>query len=170
MNGREDRKGEKLHEPGAEFHVTEGTIYDLETLADHRMKMWEDIHPERMDEIRNGRKESAQWIREQMTAGRYRAIIVRDSGGKAAGSGGVWIRDEPPKPGKKGTKLPYLISMYTEREYRRKGVASMVVEEAIRWSRENGFYRISLHSSAYGRGIYEKHGFSGTNEMRLNLA
>lgn len=149
--------------------VSFGTMDDLEVLARHRMEMWKDIFPDRMEKILESKEESASWVAEQIRLGRYISFIVRSIDGIVAGSGAIWIREEPPKPGKNGTHLPYLLSMYTEKAFRRRGVASMIVEEAIKWSRENGFYRIYLHASPFGRGVYEKLGFSPGNEMRLEL-
>jgi GNAT superfamily N-acetyltransferase len=60
--------------------------------------------------------------------------------------------------------------MYTLPEYRKMGVASSIVKEAIKWSRDNGFGRISLHASSQGKSVYEKFGFQQTNEMLLKLS
>jgi GNAT superfamily N-acetyltransferase len=64
---------------------------------------------------------------------------------------------------------PYLFSMFTEPRFRRKGVASRILKEAIRWSRKNGYGRILLHASKKGRRLYGENGFTRTWEMRLEL-
>lgn len=64
---------------------------------------------------------------------------------------------------------PYLLSMYTEPSFRKKGAAFMVVEEAIRWCRKKRYERLMLHASEMGRGVYRSLGFKRTWEMRLNL-
>ena len=65
---------------------------------------------------------------------------------------------------------PYLLSMYTEPDFRRRGVASMVVKEAINWCRKNKYERLMLHASEMGRKVYSQLGFKRTWEMRLDLA
>jgi GNAT superfamily N-acetyltransferase len=66
-------------------------------------------------------------------------------------------------------KTPYLMSMYTETAFRRKGIAKSIVCNAIAWSREHGYDKINLHASEMGRHLYESLGFSATTEMRLRL-
>ncbi len=61
------------------------------------------------------------------------------------------------------------MSMYTEREGRGKGYATMVVHAAIRWAKAHKHKVLILHSSDEGKGIYEKAGFRQTSEMRLRL-
>jgi len=61
------------------------------------------------------------------------------------------------------------LSMYTEPDFRKRGVASMVVKEAIRWCRKRRYERLMLHASKMGRGVYRRLGFKRTWEMRLNL-
>jgi len=59
--------------------------------------------------------------------------------------------------------------MYTEPEFRRRGVASMVVSKAIEWCRKKGYGRLMLHASEMGRSVYKRFGFRRTWEMRLDL-
>ena len=74
-----------------------------------------------------------------------------------------------PRPHRESRVQPYLLSMYTEPDFRRRGVASMVVKEAIEWCRRNKHERLMLHASEMGRGVYSKLGFKRTWEMRLDL-
>lgn len=152
-----------------DFEISLGSIEDLEILTEHRCRMWEDIHPDRINLILESRREMSDWIREEITTGKYVSFIVRDAKGTLAGSGAIWLREEQPRPGKKGLELPYLLSMYTEPEFRRMGVGTLIVREAIKWAKNHDYYRIYLHASQYGRGLYEKLGFTAANEMSLNL-
>ena len=61
------------------------------------------------------------------------------------------------------------MAMYTEQHFRRRGVASAILQAAIAYLRERGVERMTLHSSEFGRPLYEKFGFGDTTEMRLNL-
>lgn len=151
------------------FKISLGSIEDIDLLIEHRLKMWEDIHPERLSQILESRKETSEWIRERIVSGKYISFIARDPQGKVAGTGAILLRDEPPKPGRKNLELPYLLSMYTEKEYRRMGVATLIAEEAIRWAREHKYYRIYLHTSQFADELYEKLGFKAANERRLEL-
>lgn len=104
-----------------------------------------------------------------MSEDRLVGFVVRTTEGKLAGSGCLWIRDEQPRPTNPRLQVPYLMSMYTEKEYRRKGVAKMIVQTALEWCREHGYGRVVLHASNEGRQLYESFGFEPSNEMRLRL-
>ena len=62
-----------------------------------------------------------------------------------------------------------LLGMFTEPAWRGKGIARRIVQAAMRWSRERGYPRITLHASKMGRPVYEKLGFERTWEMRRFL-
>jgi GNAT superfamily N-acetyltransferase len=59
--------------------------------------------------------------------------------------------------------------MYTEPEYRGRGLAKSIVAPAIGWCRGEGFAWVSLHASDAGRHLYENLAFKPTNGMRLML-
>ncbi len=141
----------------------------MEVLVSHRLLMWDAIHPERHEQNEASRSLTREWIREKLEAGKLIALLVRTEEGKTAGSGCLWLRPEQPRPGWKILEIPYLMSMWTEKEYRRQGVATRIVREAIDWCKKHNYERIVLHASMEGRPIYEKFGFTPTDEMRLRF-
>jgi GNAT superfamily N-acetyltransferase len=96
-------------------------------------------------------------------------FIARTQTGLVAGSGFLWIREEQPRFTKTCLQAPYLMSMYTEKAFRKRGVASKIVKNAIHWSREQGYNTIYLHASEAGGPLYATFGFKTTTEMRLML-
>ena len=65
---------------------------------------------------------------------------------------------------------PYLLSMFTEPRFRRRGAATLVVQAAIDWCKKNRYERLMLHASEVGRKVYINFGFKRTSEMQLDLA
>ena len=61
-----------------------------------------------------------------------------------------------------------VVNVYTERAWRRRGVADALMRELLRWCRANGIESIVLHASGEGRPLYQKLGFTPTNEMRYD--
>jgi len=59
-----------------------------------------------------------------------------------------------------------IMNVFTERAWRRRGVAAALLRELLRWCRASGIESVVLHASADGRPLYEKLGFTPTNEMR----
>lgn len=151
------------------FDVSTGTQEDLGILVDHRRKMWMDIHPESKKLIDESSEVTEKWLREKLLSGSYIPFIARTETGRIAGSGALWLREDQPRPGNLLLITPYLMSMHTEPEFRKKGVASLITERAVEWCRNNGYTRIELHASEEGRRVYEKFGFRKSNEMRLKL-
>ena len=110
-----------------------------------------------------------RWIRKKLAEHALIGIIARAKDGRIAGSGCIWLRDEQPRPTTTQQVVPYLLSMYTEKEFRRRGVARSIVKKALRWCRDHRYERVVLHASEAGRPLYEEFGFLPTTEMRLNL-
>jgi GNAT superfamily N-acetyltransferase len=142
---------------------------DVDILAEHRKKMWLDIHPEYEKEVRATVKGSREWIRDQLSRGSLIGLIVRTADGEVAGSGCIWLREEQPRPTNMRLSVPYLMSMYTVRGFRRQGVASLIVKGALKWCREGEYDEIVLHASREGRLVYEGLGFEPSNEMKFKF-
>lgn len=59
-----------------------------------------------------------------------------------------------------------VVNVFTERSWRRHGIARQLMQHAQEWARTNGVDRLVLHASKEGRPLYEQLGFVATNEMR----
>ncbi len=147
------------------------TNEDIELLTKHRLEMWQDIlnSNEEMATVDRNEERTHNWIKEKFASGKLIGLIAKTEDGKVAGSGCIWLREEQPRPMSTLVEAPYLLSIYTEKRFRKKGVAKLIVQTAIAWSRENGYDRISLHTSDEGKPLYEAFGFQPGREMRLML-
>lgn len=151
------------------LRVRRATLRDLDALVHQRRAMWMDLGITDSARLDKADSDYRQWTRTRMKNHQLMAWVVDDREGRVAGGGCVWLHPIQPSPRWLSTVQPYLLSMYTEPEFRRRGVASMIVWEAIEWSREQGYGRLALHASEMGRGVYKKFGFTRGWEMRLNL-
>ena len=59
------------------------------------------------------------------------------------------------------------MNVFTEPQWRRCGIAGLLIKEIIIWSNNEQIDRLVLHASDEGRSIYEKSGFVASNEMRF---
>jgi GNAT superfamily N-acetyltransferase len=105
--------------------------------------------------------------------GRYVAWVaqLRERPGEIIGGAGIQLRDLLPRPHSVGERLTrgqqgLILNVFTERPWRRQGVAIGLMEELLRWTRAHGIESLVLHASADGRPLYEGLGFVPTNEMR----
>jgi GNAT superfamily N-acetyltransferase len=59
------------------------------------------------------------------------------------------------------------VNVFAEPQWRRRGIAGLLIKEIIIWSKNQQIDRLTLHASDEGRSIYVKLGFVPSNEMRL---
>lgn len=144
-------------------------VRDIKTLVHQRHAMWSalGIRDRKLHEEADATY--SVWARKHLIDSSLKAWIVETDNGEIAGGGCLWLHPVQPRPGSRREVQPYLLSMYTEPSYRRRGVASIVVQEAIDWCEENRYERLLLHASESGRKVYRKFGFTRTWEMRLKL-
>lgn len=76
---------------------------------------------------------------------------------------------EPGRPFNFEPERAWILNIFVEPPQRRRRLAKAITQALIDWCRQNGFASVALHSSEYGRGLYESLGFRPTNEMRLLL-
>ena len=131
--------------------------------------MFEEMRPHTEEEYKTMAVAYRRWALRKMKQGLLRCILVQTKDGEVAGGCGIWLREALPSPGNPSGVRPYLFSVYTEPKFRRSGVASLVVREAMKWCRDRGYARISLHASEMGRRVYARLGWERTWEMSVNL-
>src|SRR5260370_24911293 len=143
---------------------------DLDALIHKRRARWKAPGIRSDEQREKGARAFRRWASARLKSHELVAWVVKSSDGRVAGGGCVWLQPVQPRPHHASMVQPYLLSMYTEPDFRRRGVASMVVREAIEWCRRNKYERLMLHASEMGRKVYSKLGFKRTWEMRLDLA
>jgi GNAT superfamily N-acetyltransferase len=151
------------------FTVRQASLDDLEVLIRHRREMWEDLGMRGKSSLAKADGVYRRWATSGIKNKTLVGWVAESKNGTAMGSGCIWLRPAQPRPKREDQVQPYLLSMYTEPRFRKRSVASSVVKEAIKWCRKNGYTRLILHASKYGRTLYRKQGFRRGWEMRLNL-
>ncbi len=161
----------------AEISIRFITPDDAAAVAYHRARMWQDMGdlPDELFETLRARAEDQ--FRQLISAGNYVGWLAapRSEPRTIVAGAGIFLRDSLPSPRKENGRTVgvttgrqgLLINVFTETEWRRRGVAMLLMQRAIDWSREQRLDRLILHASDAGRPLYEKMGFVSTNEMRL---
>lgn len=65
--------------------------------------------------------------------------------------------------------VAHVNAVYVRVEYRRRGIATTLMQLAIGWARERGCVRVRLRASEDGRFLYRQIGFRDGREMELDL-
>ena len=153
-----------------EFHIRQATPDDASIIGWHRARMFQDMGlvPDELFE---------SFRTKALASGDYFGWLVsrRNAPQKIIAGAGVIIREVPPFPirhkdgeitiaeGRQGL----IVNVFTEPEWRRRGLAKLLMNTIIAWSREQNLDGLVLHASDDGRALYQQLGFISTTEMRL---
>jgi len=149
------------------------TAADAPVLARHRAEMFRDmgdLTDDHYDPLRSAaERDLAAWI----AAGDYVGFVAspRARPDEIVAGAGIQIRKLLPRPlpDRAGIRLgpeAIVLNVFTERAWRRRGVAELLMRHVIDWARTHGMAHLVLHASPDGRSLYERLGFVATNEMR----
>ena len=155
------------------YGIRRVTAADAGVLARHRAEMFRDMG-ELPDDLYDTLIDAARaYFTQAVADGRYVGWVAEldDGSGDIVGGAGLQLRELLPRPDAARGRLVrgpqgLILNVYTERAWRRRGVADALMRELLRWCRGNGVDSVVLHASAKGRPLYEKLGFAPTNEMR----
>ena len=132
------------------------TIEDIDLLTKTRIevlraanKLSDDID---MSEVE---KQSYEYYKRALLDGSHTAYLVFDEQ-KIVGTGGVsYFQVMPTYHNPSGLKA-YIMNMYTNPEYRRRGIAIETLRLLVEDAKEKGISAISLEATDMGRPLYEK--------------
>ena len=160
------------------FHVRFATVADLELISSHRGRMFADmgeLPPKMFDSFR---AQSLETLRRMFAEGKYIGWLAspQNHTDKIIAGGGVQLREVPPHPQPDANGKIDIVSgreaiiqnVYTEPEWRRRGLAALLIKRIIDWTRAQGIESLVLHASDDGRAVYERLGFIQTTEMRFS--
>jgi GNAT superfamily N-acetyltransferase len=158
MNGAQD-----------EITIRLATPSESAIILHHRRSMFRDMGEGTVEELDRMVTVAGPWLARALADGSYRHWLALDSSGRVVAGGGVLLCPWPANPHDPCTERAVILNVYTEAEFRRRGIARQVMETILEWLRQQGFRGVNLHASPEGRTLYEKLGFEATNEMRLKF-
>jgi GNAT superfamily N-acetyltransferase len=157
------------------FRIRPATPHDAPVLAKHRVEMFRDMgRIADEDTAAELRAATESLIGEWIAAGTYVGWLAEPVArpGLVVGGAGVQLRPMLPRPARQGPgnfagPEGYVMNVFVERAWRRRGVAALLMDVVISYARERRIGVVTLHASDEGRHLYERLGFVPTNEMRL---
>ena len=160
------------------FQIRRATVADLELISLHRARMFQDmgeLPPDLFESFRVQSRDKLQSMFEREIYFGWLASPENEPGQIVAGAG-VQLREVPPHPQTDANGKIDIVSgrqaiiqnVFTEPEWRRRGLAALLIKRIIAWTREQGIDSLVLHASDEGRALYERLGFIATTEMRFN--
>jgi GNAT superfamily N-acetyltransferase len=154
----------------ATYRVRHAVVTDAQTIARHRVGMFRDMGQLTPEEAPGVEAATHAMLIDQIVSGDYVGWLAETAEDEVIAGAGVLLHSYyPTGRNPRGRPTAYILNVYTEPAHRRHGLASRLVSEILGWCRSHGIPRASLHSSAFGRSVYERLGFEPTNEMRLDI-
>ena len=150
------------------FRIRRALPGDLPIIVDYRIIMFQTFVTDTYDwnEVKTY---EVNYFAEKMVQHLFAAWVAENKEGKIIACAAVSFYELAPKPWNLESRYAFISSMYTEPEYRRQGIGGKLLKEALEYSRQKGITYATLHASKSGKSLYESHGFSDTNEMRMKL-
>jgi GNAT superfamily N-acetyltransferase len=161
------------------FIIRSATAADAAIISHQRVGMWVDMGvatPEIVPELLRVTTEALAPILE---SGEYAGWLAApaDEPSLIVAGAGVHFRPVLPLPVRRPDgsvfiepgRHPTVVNVYTERAYRRRGIARLLMERIIAWAPGAGVTMLFLHASPEGKALYESLGFAPSADMRLSL-
>jgi len=141
------------------------TAADALLITRHRRRMFVDAGRRDDQRLELMAQAHEPWVAQAINDGKYLGWLSEDDGKVVAGTG-LLLLEWPPHPlDPQSSKRGYLLNVYVEPEYRRRHLATNLIELALAEARRRGIRVVALHSTEEGRRLYEAAGFRTTNEM-----
>lgn len=150
------------------LRIREATPADIPEILRQRRAMYEDMDYKDAAALSAMASVSAAYLKKAMAEKSFRSWLASIENRTVAG-GAIIISPWPAHPYDLECRRATILNVYTDREYRRRGIARRILETIIAWCQREGFARVDLHASPDGRHLYESLGFEPGNEMRLKL-
>src|SRR3989442_10477855 len=131
--------------------VRTADVRDLDALVHQRRAMWKALGIRNNELHEKGDRVYRQWARARLRNHQLIAWVVKTDDGRTAGGGCVWLQAVQPRPHRASMFQPTLLSMYTEPDFPRPGVAPTACAEAIEWCRKGKDERAILFPREMGR-------------------
>ena len=142
------------------------TVDDTPLIADQRRQMFEDsgqLPPGKLPELTPN---FIAWLAPRLAAAEYLGWIAEHEG-RPIGGAGLWLVPFPPHWMDPEPMRAYLLNFYVAPEMRGQRIAGQLLDLTIAEARRRNVNVVTLQASKFGKPIYERYGFTGTNEMIL---
>ena len=134
------------------------TLDDLDLLVELRIAVQEEL-----GEVNGDREAVAEanraYFQQKVPSGEYVSFFA-EAEGQVAGVGGIVLFRKPPHPRNLSGVEGYILNMYTHPDWRRRGIASRILDGLLAEAREHNAGLVWLRATETGRLVYEQHGFA----------
>jgi len=149
--------------------LRQATLEDARTIAKHRRLMFRDMGYADEAALDAMMAKFLPWLEKKIASRDYLAWLAVTSDDLVVAGAGLWLMDWPPHMIGSSSRRGNILNVYTDPQFRRRGLAKRLMQTALDWCKTNQVDFVILHASKEGRRLYESLGFLDSNEMRLKL-
>ncbi|MFC5403114.1 GNAT family N-acetyltransferase [Cohnella soli] len=151
------------------MNIRKATEGDITSLILMRWEFTLEHHPDVQDDYDLFETECRAFL-EQAIRGERWHIWVAEVDGIIASHIYIQLIDKVPRPGRITYPFAYMTNVYTDPDYRSRGIGSQLLKTIQEWSTANKFEFIIVWPSEESREFYERNGYSLCNDpMELQL-
>lgn len=152
----------------ADITIRCAALDDVETLCAFRTRMFVEMGWADRESMARLAALYAEYLRDTMVSGEAAGWIAEtNADGAPVGTVALVWKRVPPSLRNPDGREAYLLGVYVDATWRRRGIARALVDAAVAQASEQGASVVTLHASDEGRRLYEQMGFVDSHEMRL---
>lgn len=149
------------------MEIRRATIEDIDMLIHNRIEFVKTFKPLKNEE--EFTKTTYDYMSKHLISGNLLAIVAIEDN-QLVSNAILTIYETLPRPSAQKGKCGLLLNVNTKEEYRRKNIATQVLNMLIEEATKLGVGRITLDYTSYSYELYKKLGFVELNkEMCLNI-
>ena len=156
-----------------DYSIRRVTLQETAIVAGHRLRMFQEmgqVPAELADQLLQSSRRALAAL---FANGEYIGWFAVNGAGDVIGGAGVHIKAQLPRIAATGdtvadSPVPLVVNVYTEPDWRGRGVARALMRELMTWAFEQNYERVVLHASDAARPLYVSLNFAPTNEMLWN--
>ena len=154
------------------YVIRQATVGDAATIAHHRVSMFRDMGQVPTDALAAELREKSTFALDALLReGSYVGWLAVDESSRVRAGVGAHVKPQLPRISHDGVvvvtmAVPLVVNVYTDPELRGQGIARALMDTLMSWATFQGFDRVFLHASEFGRPLYQSLGFVPSNEMR----
>ncbi len=152
---------------GASVTVRAATLADAVFLTECRRRMFDEMGVGGETTEEAGR-DFVAYVERELPSGGFFAYVA-EARRSRIGSAGAFVHETVPMELNPSHRVGRIVNVFVEPAWRRRGVASAVVEAVMERLREGGVGVATLAATEDGAPVYERLGFEHFDEMRTIL-
>ncbi|MFN8398203.1 MAG: GNAT family N-acetyltransferase [Bacteroidia bacterium] len=155
----------------APITIHRATLVDIPTLVQLRIEFFEVLKGPQPDEAKEALAASLrEYYESAMTSGDCINCLAY-CGEDVAGVGSMVLRTQAGNFANLSGRFGYVMNMYTLPDFRRRGVATQILNALVGYGKEWGVTAFELHATEEGEPVYAQYGFERHHEptMRFHL-